>query len=185
MLPLFASLTVPVLFFLLLHENNAFGKTYKIGGKGPGGGIVFYDKGKVTDGWRYLEVSPEDLGEVNWGCYDKSIPGATGIETGKGRINTAAIMKGCPGNKTAAFVAASYTGGGENDWYLPSKDELDLIYNNLIKKKIDDSMYNIYWSSSEPVEYGKTLAWSQDFGSGSQQTSMKYCAFLVRAVRAF
>jgi hypothetical protein len=36
------------------HRRNE----YNIGEKGPAGGIVFYDKGKVSDGWRYLEAAP-------------------------------------------------------------------------------------------------------------------------------
>jgi len=42
-------------------------KIYKIGDRGPAGGFVFYDKGDYSDGWRYLEVAPNDLGEAEWG----------------------------------------------------------------------------------------------------------------------
>ena len=31
---------------------------------GPGGGYVFYDKGNYDGGWRYIECSPYDFGEV-------------------------------------------------------------------------------------------------------------------------
>jgi len=31
---------------------------------GPGGGYVFFDKGNYEFGWRYLECSPYDLGEI-------------------------------------------------------------------------------------------------------------------------
>lgn len=39
---------------------------YKIGDVGPGDGIVFYDKGNYSEGWRYLEVSRQDLGSFAW-----------------------------------------------------------------------------------------------------------------------
>jgi len=31
---------------------------------GPGGGYVFYDKGNYDNGWRYIECSPFDFGEL-------------------------------------------------------------------------------------------------------------------------
>jgi len=31
---------------------------------GPDGGYVFYDKGSYTDGWRYVQCSPYDFGEI-------------------------------------------------------------------------------------------------------------------------
>lgn len=37
------------------------GHTYAIGDTGPAGGIVFYDKGNTSDGWRYLEAAPANL----------------------------------------------------------------------------------------------------------------------------
>jgi len=32
--------------------------TYRIGDTGPAGGLIFYDKGNITGGWRYLEAAP-------------------------------------------------------------------------------------------------------------------------------
>jgi hypothetical protein len=31
---------------------------YAIGETGPAGGLIFYDKGDNSDGWRYLEAAP-------------------------------------------------------------------------------------------------------------------------------
>jgi len=39
----------------------ANGAALKVGDEGPAGGAVFYDKGKFTDGWRFLEAAPEDF----------------------------------------------------------------------------------------------------------------------------
>jgi hypothetical protein len=36
-------------------------KVYKVGDFGPGGGWIFYDKGKISNGWRYLEAAPVDM----------------------------------------------------------------------------------------------------------------------------
>ncbi|GEM_PF-2942221 len=42
-------------------STSAVSTSYKIGSTGPAGGIVFYDKGEITDGWRYLEAAPSDF----------------------------------------------------------------------------------------------------------------------------
>ena len=33
-------------------------RTYRVGDTGPAGGIIFYDKGNNSGGWRYLEAAP-------------------------------------------------------------------------------------------------------------------------------
>jgi len=162
--------------------NSQIAKEYKIGDIGPGGGFVFYDKGNSNGGWRYLEAAPVDLTEAEWGCYETEIPGAKGTGIGKGRTNTRAIIKGCSEDRNAAKVAAAYRGGGKADWFLPSKDELNLIRVNLKKAGVGGFEDYFYWSSSE---YSPNLAWYQVFGNGLQVNTNKYNPFAVRAVRAF
>ena len=59
-------------------------QSYKIGDKGPAGGIVFYDKGDNSDGWQYLEAAPPEFEfEANWNsakdmCKLLNINGITG-----------------------------------------------------------------------------------------------------------
>jgi TolB-like protein len=38
----------------------SFEERYVIGETGPAGGLVFHDKGRVIDGWRYLEAAPAE-----------------------------------------------------------------------------------------------------------------------------
>ena len=38
-----------------LFQNNS---EYTVGSIGPAG-VVIYDKGSVTDGWRYIEIAPD------------------------------------------------------------------------------------------------------------------------------
>ena len=58
--------------------------SYKVGDTGPAGGIVFYDKGEISDGWRYLEAAPPDFEfSANWNsanemCKLLNINGFTG-----------------------------------------------------------------------------------------------------------
>jgi hypothetical protein len=169
---------------LFINESSAESATYKIGDRGPAGGWIFYDKGNSSDGWRYLEAAPEDQGnDVEWGCYGKSIvPSAEGTAIGTGKSNTQAIIKSCGGSSTAAKLAAEYRGGGKSDWFLPSKDELNLMYKNLHKNGIG-GFAGYYWSSSE--DFVNTV-WHQGFNAGNQESDVKFhYTCRVRAVRAF
>lgn len=72
---------------------------------------------------------------------------------------------------------------GYSDWYLPSKDELNLIYTNLSQKGIGDFDMEWYWSSTETDGAG----WEQRFGDGVQQNDGggNDSFSFVRAVRSF
>lgn len=169
------------------HETNAQGKAYKIGDRGPAGGWIFHDKGSNSDGWRYLEAAPEDQSKGShyqyiWGCYGNSIPGAQGIAIGTGKSNTLAIANSCEDANTASKLCSAYRGGGKKDWFLPSKDELNLMYENLKKSGAGGFADDNYWSSSENLaKYG----WSQLFSNGNQSSVSKFYSKRVRAVRAF
>lgn len=175
-----------VVFISCAGLSTTQAKTYKIGDKGPAGGWIFYDKGSYSDGWRYLEVAPDDQGGADWGCSDKSISGAQGKAIGTGKSNTQAIIKSCGEENIAAKLCTEYRGGGKSDWFLPSKDELDLMYKNLSINGVGcfDDYY--YWSSSEGAD---TTAWTQDMRTGKQFYARDkddyYDSTRVRAVRAF
>jgi hypothetical protein len=161
-------------------------RNYRMGGVGPAGGWIFYDKGRVINGWRYLEAAPleaEFIG-LQWGSYQKTVSG-TATEVGMGKRNTDLIVNFLKRNgeiNRAAQICNELDMGGYDDWFLPSKDELDLMYKNLKAKglgKFDDAWY---WSSSE---YTDTLAWAQNFVDGQQSSNFEFVRNRVRAVRAF
>ena len=84
---------------------------------------------------------------------------------------------------TAIYICNNLILDSYNDWYLPSKDELDKMYNNLYKKNLGDLKKSCYWSSSE-TDYNS--AWYQCLISNGYQTSnLKSCFQNVRAIRAF
>ena len=81
-----------------------------------------------------------------------------------------------------AIIACKNKGAG---WYLPSKDELNMLYQN--KDKVGSFEIVFYWSSSEVGNvYGDDSAWGQDFFTGFQLVvGFKGNAGFVRTVRAF
>jgi hypothetical protein len=161
-------------------------KVYTIGERGPAGGWIFYDKGSYTDDWRYLEAAPGDVVDsvVGWGLYGKTV-GATETAVGSGRRNTQLIMAALQqAGETgrAAQVSAAFSAGGFTDWFLPSRDELNLIYQNLKTKGLGNFGNLWYWSSSEG---SSSVARVQHFSDGRQNPGYKFDTYSVRAVRAF
>tara|TARA_R110000868_G_C10606854_1_gene741026 strand:- start:247 stop:627 length:381 start_codon:yes stop_codon:yes gene_type:complete len=63
-------------------------------------------------------------------------------------------------------------------WRLPTKEELNIIYEN--KNVVGGFANDYYWSSTE---YDSNYAWFQNFNYGFQYNSNKNYTFYVRAVR--
>jgi hypothetical protein len=159
--------------------------TYQIGDRGPAGGWVFYDKGVVLNGWRYLEAAPvETEFSAHWGAYEKNVPG-TSAAPGTGKRNTQAIvdyLRSIRETGKAAQLCASLNFDGHSDWFLPSKDELNLMYVNLKRWGLGGFQNGWYWSSTQ---YNGGNAWEQRFSDGYQVVNFKNSTGCVRAVRAF
>ena len=185
--------------------TTTYGKTYNIGDTGPGGGIIFYYSEAGFDVYEpdgsvkkchYLEVSKFDLGDIRW-CtqrnYNASCCDITTLtDVGTGRINTFKIIKSShkggriTKENCAALACHSYSTATTKtgDWFLPSKDELNLLYQNLGKRVMLSNTTNndYYWSSSQGNSYD---SWLQRFSDGNQYHTTKEDTFSVRAVRAF
>jgi len=107
-----------------------------------------------------LEAAPEDQTEgVSWGCYSTLLPGAYGVQVNAGPQNTGNAVAGCADAGHAAKLANNYWLNGYNDWYLPSKDELNLMY-------------------QQREQLGS-------FADGTQDATRKYLPQRVRAIRSF
>ena len=166
------------------------GKVYKIGDPGPAGGLVFYDKGTFSNGWRYLEAAPvETEFTAQWSANNQNISGtATGVGTGKRNTQTIIErLRQLGETNRAAQLCAGLDFGGYKDWFLPSKDELNLMYTNLKQKGLGGFSDKTYCSSSlssfSATYYGPL---TQDFNvNGKQYNSFGGSIFSVRAVRAF
>ena len=173
-----------LVFFALFACTGLFAeKTYKIGDSGPAGGVVFYDKGKVSDGWRYLEAAPvRTEAEAVWGT-SKDVAG-TATRIGSGSRNTRLIVAALGANESAARLCANLNVNEYKDWFLPSIDELDLMYKNLKQKGLGGFKDGFYWSSSQDASnYNHAL--TRLFSDGKQYIGYKDYGNNVRAVRAF
>jgi hypothetical protein len=180
---LYTFLAVSVIFSACEKEEEtpAIGDTHQ-------GGIVFYLDG---NGGGLIAAPTDQSTNAEWGCYGSAISGADGTTIGTGNQNTIDIVNAncspyLSGNLIAANICVNLTLGGYNDWFLPSKDELNEMYLNIGQ---GSSLGNVggfansdYWSSTDgdPI-----TAWGQGFSLGNQYGNDRYFNFNVRAVRAF
>ena len=178
---------------------------YEIGDPGPAGGLIFFDDEDDNSddyGFRYLEAAPDSTEwsvweTKDWGGWGTDIngndstvaPELNGI--GDGASNTAAIVAEFGNTEPyqgksdyAAKLADDLEHNDYSDWFLPSRDELALMYQNLYRQGLGRFLANFYWSSSE---YSSDYAWYQIFSSDFHQPYITYkeVNYGVRAVRAF
>ena|SRR5574344_280059 len=160
---------------------------YKIGDIGPAGGIIFYTEEFPIR--KYYEIAPIGT-EIQgpWGLLGKKIGTSTSLGTGQN--NTELIIKLLNTNEpdAAAQMCRNLIINGFNDWFLPSLDEVYLMYSNLYLKNIGSFNHMLYWSSSESKTNPLTSVF--DFGEvtvngGKEYPSSRNEKHQVRAIRAF
>jgi hypothetical protein len=166
-----------------------------------GGGVVFHlwkDAAGVEHG---LIVDKTDLSTAQvWSNIDVTFIGSSAQSSWDGLSNSNAIVGQAGHTSSAAALCLNSTNGAQSDWYLPSIDELSLLWNSRfnVNKSLSTiggatvlPIYNsYYWSSTE---HNCCTAWNFDFlfGIPSDNSSFipggdnKSIAFYVRAVRAF
>jgi hypothetical protein len=158
---------------------------YKVGDTGPAGGLIFHDKGTNSGGWRYLEAAPaETEAKLKW--FTTVAFFGTKTDLGTGKANTQVIIADfSQGVPEAALHCSELEYNGFKDWFLPSKDELNLMYINLKRRNIGGFAGDWYWSSSEQ---SRGTAYNQNFNDGSQLNTLAVnmiSAYRVRAIRQF
>lgn len=159
-------------------EDMTFTAQYFIG-ENINGGIVFYIDGSGQHG---LVCTTSNQGTAEWGCAGTGIAGADGAAIGTGNQNTIDIVNGCSSSGTAAKICYELVRNGYDDWYLPSKNELDLMYTNLKVTSLGSFSESYYWSSTESSDDN---AYEQLFINGNQYSYRKGYIAYVRAIRAF
>jgi len=179
-----ASVPIPI--------DSFYGKTYE-------GGFIFY---LTAEGTGMVAATENQSTAAIWGCFGTNImnlanvtecPGmgdcqqplpedtVEGARIGDGAANTDAILdmtNGC----TEDGIAAKLCRGLGDDWFLPSRGELNLMYTNLHAEGHGGFAADWYWSSTE---FDDGAAWNQDFEFGNQSSFGKPSFIHVRAARAF
>jgi hypothetical protein len=182
-------------YYVRAYITNAGGTVYgdekslmTVGYPGPSGGYVFYDAGSTQidagyGNWRYMEAARVDQGQSVWGDdTDTRIGGViiTKTELGAGPADTD-YLKSFLTTGTAAKVCYNLVLDGYSDWFLPSKDELNLMMVNLRPSSLGGFQPFYYWSSSE---YNYTAAFNQWDIAGSVAPKTNATRF-IRAVRRY
>ncbi|MFO7670809.1 MAG: DUF1566 domain-containing protein [Bacteroidales bacterium] len=165
---------------------NATGNPTLTIGQSYQGGIIFWLDATGQHG--LIAATADQSTGIQWYNGTFRNTGTTGDGLYAGEMNTAIILATqMADNQTgdfAAKVCADYSvsvgGVTYGDWYLPSKYELNLLYQQ--KTAVGGFGSDYYWSSAE---YDFHNAWYQYFDDGSQFYYFKYYPRKVRAVRAF
>lgn len=157
-------LSVPYAFHSKTTEkvisNLTIGQTYK-------GGTIFYLDDTGLHG--LIVAFQHQSSGMQWYNGTYRATGATGDGLGAGAMNTAIIVASqMVDNQSGVFAAKACADHAETDnnvtygdWYLPSKYELNLLYQSGILGLSDSN----YWSSTEGSE---GYAWFQNFQTGVQ-----------------
>lgn len=153
------------------------------------GGIVFYVDATGSHG---LVCATADQGKSAWdtstivhNSYSPKTTYATDTAIGTGSANTDKIVAYFGNKNCAASLCKNYRGGGFSDWFLPSKLELNAMYENLKLKGLGSFTPDDYWSSSEGKSSGGVGTWLQGFYSFHQFVWNESFPNYVRAVRKF
>ena len=137
------------------------------------GGIIFY---LDASGCHGLVAKATDEGAYQWSSEfifaSSLVSGIYGGAQNTKKIIAKALQLSV--TSPAASVCDNLISGGYSDWYLPSKDELDMMYVNLHMQGWGGFLINntpnnynyapVYWSSTEtPIKVSYSV-WAQIFG---------------------
>ena len=153
-------------------------------GESYGGGVVFYI---YDNGLHGLIAATSDQGASRWHGGTNVVTRATADGIGAGKANTTIIIANqasVDGNDFAATFCNQYTstvaGVVYADWYLPSKAEVNLMYQQRVL--IGNFTTGDYWSSTEVSSAG---AWCVNFNNTLWTNTAKSGVANIRAIRSF
>ena len=160
-------------------------------GEQYGGGVIFHlwkDNAGVEHGL-IVALTDQSTSQA-WSNVTSTLIGTSAQSSWDGLSNSNAIVGQASHTSSAAKLCLDLVSGGQSDWYLPSIQELNMLWNNYytIARKLSQIggatqlADNYYWSSSENYN---TNAWYFNFVTGGTGSKYKINTYYVRAVRAF
>jgi len=165
---------------------NDVGEAAAIGDFRDGGVVFWVDPADNTHGL-VSAVSSQSFG-AEWGCQGTGVA-STYSNIGSGAANTVAIEATCTTQGTAADLAANLSLNGYDDWFLPSRFELNEYYTNkdIVNATAEanggTTPHQFYWSSTQSTS--NLGAFVVNVTTGVSGSSGKSTLYGVRAVRAF
>lgn len=152
------------------------------------GGVVAYilqpgDPGYIDGEIHGLIAASSDHGFLKGANNTTDGPNSTETGYGTGSYNTNSIVWSQSYGDYAAKYCKDLELNGYDDWFLPSKDELNLLFIN--KDAIggfNTEDYIFYWTSSVR---NRSEAWVQSFSWGYQKYETRTTGGRVRPVRYF
>jgi len=158
-----------------------------------GGGVIFH-LWKDAKGLEHgLVVDKTDLSTNQvWSNVTNVEIGVTARSSWDGLSNSNAIVNQSGHTSSAASLCLNSTNGGQTDWYLPSIQELNMLWSNFytvartLSKIVGSTQITdtYYWSSTETSSADRAWRYSFNNGDNSTFTNKDYDSF-VRAIRAF
>lgn len=154
-------------------EPLALGQNYQ------GGIIVFLDD---TGEHGLIAATTDQHTNIAWCPGSCSVTNSTATAPGSGKPNTDAIVAVQKSGNYAAYICEQLVHNGYDDWFLPSKDELNMLFVQSEAGRIGNFLPEEYWSSTED---DKDRAWQQHMDNGGAGAEIKVNKACVRAMRAF
>ena len=174
------------------QQNKQLNNTHFIG-ELYGGGIVYYLYQDSKGAQHGLIASLSDLGEFPlWGFPNYQVPNCN--SSWNGAANTRAFIAAGGKPYFAIGLCATYEHEGFKDWYMPSIDEFNLLFNQrfIINKVLEEDedlaskgiVQRYYWSSTQQTA---SHAWYFNAGAGFADDGSKNNLPKphVRAIRSF
>jgi hypothetical protein len=188
-------------YYIRAYATNAIGTAYgneldfttnplSVGDEHLGGKIAYIlqqgDPGFVAGEVHGIIAAPADLPDLyQWYNGTLSVTGATVTTIGSGNANTTTIVTAQGDGTYAAKACYDLVLGGYTDWYLPSQDELHIMFLNRNLIGGFDATYDVYYWTSSEYDSGMSFMETFFFSDGYRGFQAKHVPLKVRPVRSF